>query len=170
MNRAVIAPPIAPEIRFMQEALQEAYEGIRAGDGGPFGCVIVKDGLIVGRGHNRVILKNDPTCHGEMEAIRDACEALGTYDLAGCVLYTTAEPCPMCLGAILWANIRQVYFGCNRLDSDGIGFRDELFYRYLDGEADILSVSELGREECLKLFEPAFPHIITRHSQVSGPP
>ena len=153
MNRAVIAPPIAPEIRFMQEALQEAYEGIRAGDGGPFGCVIVKDGLIVGRGHNRVILKNDPTCHGEMEAIRDACEALGTYDLAGCVLYTTAEPCPMCLGATLWANIRQVCFGCSRLDSEGIGFRDELFYRYLDGEADILSVSELGREECLKLFE-----------------
>ena len=153
MNRAVIAPPIAPEIRFMQEALQEAYEGIRAGDGGPFGCVIVKDGLIVGRGHNRVILKNDPTCHGEMEAIRDACKALGTFDLSGCTLYSTAEPCPMCLGAILWANIRQVCFGCNREDSEAIGFRDEVFYKYLKGEADILNASEFGREECLELFE-----------------
>ena len=153
MNRTISAPPPAPDILYMKEALKEANEGIKAGDGGPFGCVIVKDGLIVGRGHNRVILKRDPTCHGEMEAIRDACETLGTYDLAGCVLYTTAEPCPMCLGAILWANIRQVYFGCNRLDSDSIGFRDEVFYKYLKGEADILSVSELGREECLKLFE-----------------
>ena len=88
-----------------------------------------------------------------MEAIRDACKTLGTYDLAGCVLYTTAEPCPMCLGAILWANIRQVYFGCNREDSDGIGCRDEVFYKYLKGEADILNASEFGREKCLELFE-----------------
>ena len=163
MNRAVTAPPPAPEIRFMQEALQEAYEGIKAGDGGPFGCVIVKDGLIVGRGHNQVILKNDPTCHGEMEAIRDACTALGTFDLAGCVLYTTAEPCPMCLGAILWANIRQVYFGCNREDSAGIGFRDEVFYQYLKGEEDILSLAEFGKKECLELFE-AYKAIDTKTS------
>ena len=153
MNRTVTASPPAPDILYMKEALKEANEGIKAGDGGPFGCVIVKGDRIAGRGHNRVILKRDPTCHGEMEAIRDACETLGTYDLAGCVLYTTAEPCPMCLGAILWANIRQVYFGCNRLDSDGIGFRDEVFYKYLEGEADILNASEFGREECLELFE-----------------
>lgn len=153
MNRTVSAPPPAPDILYMKEALKEANEGIKAGDGGPFGCVIVKWDRIAGRGHNRVILKRDPTCHGEMEAIRDACKTLGTYDLAGCVLYTTAEPCPMCLGAILWANIRQVYFGCNREDSDGIGFRDEVFYKYLKGEADILNASEFGREECLELFE-----------------
>ena len=153
MNRPAIAPTIAPDALLMRAALKEAYEGIRAGDGGPFGCVIVKGDRIAGRGHNRVILKRDPTCHGEMEAIRDACKSLGTFDLSGCALYTTAEPCQMCLGAILWANIRQVYFGCNRLDSDGIGFRDELFYRYLNGEADILSVQQFGRGECLELFD-----------------
>ena len=98
-----------------------------------------------------------------MEAIRDACEHLGTFDLSGCALYTTAEPCPMCLGAILWANIRQVYFGCNRLDSGGIGFRDEVFYQYLKGEADILNASEFGREECLELFE-AYKAIDTKTS------
>lgn len=153
MNGTVAALLIEPDILYMKAALKEAYEGIKAGDGGPFGCVIVKRDQIVGRGHNRVILKRDPTCHGEMEAIRDACENLGTFDLTGCVLYTTAEPCPMCLGAILWANIRQVYFGCNREDSDGIGFRDEVFYKYLNGEADILSVAEFGRGECLELFD-----------------
>ena len=152
MNRAVIAQTIAPDALLMREALKEAYDGIRAGDGGPFGCVIAQGDRIVGRGHNRVILKNDPTCHGEMEAIRDACKALGTFDLSGCTLYSTAEPCPMCLGAILWANIRQVFFGCGRLDSEAIGFRDELFYRYLNGEADILSVQQFGRGECLELF------------------
>ena len=153
MNRPAIAPTIAPDALLMREALKEAYDGIRAGDGGPFGCVIARGDRIAGRGHNRVILKRDPTCHGEMEAIRDACKTLGTYDLSGCALYTTAEPCPMCLGAILWANIRQVYFGCGRLDSEGIGFQDELFYRYLNGEADILSVQQFGREECLELFD-----------------
>ena len=152
MNRAVIAPTIAPDALLMREALKEAYDGIRAGDGGPFGCVIAQGDRIVGRGHNRVILKRDPTCHGEMEAIRDACKALGTFDLSGCTLYSTAEPCPMCLGAILWANIRQVFFGCGRLDSEAIGFRDELFYRYLNGEGDILSVLQFGRGECLELF------------------
>ena len=163
MNRAVIAPTIAPDALLMREALKEAYDGIRAGDGGPFGCVIAQGDRIVGRGHNRVILKRDPTCHGEMEAIRDACDTLGTYDLAGCVLYTTAEPCPMCLGAILWANIRQVYFGCNREDSDGIGFRDEVFYQYLKGEEDILSLAEFGKKECLELFE-AYKAIDTKTS------
>lgn len=90
--------PAGPQEAFMQAALEEAYAGIEAGDGGPFGTVIVKDGEIVGRGHNRVVVNQDPTCHGEMEAIRDACRNLGTFDLSGCELYTTAEPCPMCLG------------------------------------------------------------------------
>ncbi|MCI6722600.1 nucleoside deaminase, partial [Treponema porcinum] len=91
---------------FMKEALSEAYNGIENRHGGPFGTVIVRDGKIVGRGHNKVLLNRDPTCHGEMEAIRDACKNLDTFDLSGCELYTTAEPCPMCLGAILWANIK----------------------------------------------------------------
>ncbi len=142
-----------PEARFMEAALEEAYAGIEAGDGGPFGTVIVRDGEIVGSGHNRVVVNNDPTCHGEMEAIRDACKNLGSFDLSGCVLYTTAEPCPMCLGATLWANIETVYFGCTREDSAEIGFRDDLFYEYLAGRADLLEVTEFERDDCLELFE-----------------
>lgn len=138
---------------FMEEALNEAYEGIRNGHGGPFGCVIVKDGKIVGRGHNRVLLKKDPTCHGEMEAIRDACNNMKTHDLSGCVLYTTAEPCPMCLGGIMWANITEAYYGCSVSDTDKIGFRDDIFYEYLNGKKDILTLKEDEREECLKLFK-----------------
>lgn len=138
---------------FMREALTEAYTGIRAGDGGPFGSVIVKDGQIVGRGHNRVLLQRDPTCHGEMEAIRDACKTLGTHDLTGCDLYTTAEPCPMCLGGILWANIARVFYGCNRSDTNEIGFRDEKFYQCLQGDASLLERSECDRESCLELFQ-----------------
>lgn len=150
---AVAGAADGPQAAFMQAALEEAYAGIEAGDGGPFGTVIVRDGEIVGRGHNRVVVNQDPTCHGEMEAIRDACKNLGTFDLSGCELYTTAEPCPMCLGATLWANIPVVYYGCTREDSDEIGFRDEVFYEYLAGEADLLRVSEFERERCLKLFE-----------------
>ncbi len=135
---------------FMQEAIREAYEGIGHHHGGPFGSVIVKDGKIIGRGHNRVLLRKDPTCHGEVEAIRDACKNLGTHDLTGCQLYTTAEPCPMCKGAILWANISEVYFGCTIADTDRIGFRDQVFYDNWENDA---IMAELGRESCLKLFE-----------------
>ena len=115
---------------FMKAAMDEAYDGIRHGHGGPFGSVVVKDGKIVGRGHNRVLLKNDPTSHGEMEAIRDACARLGTFDLSGCHIYTTSQPCPMCLGGILWANIEKVWYGCSEEDADDIGFRDEKFYDF----------------------------------------
>lgn len=139
--------------KFMEAALQEAYEGIEKNHGGPFGAVVVKDGRIVGRGHNRVLYKKDPTCHGEMEAIRDACKNLETHDLTGCQLYTTAEPCPMCLGGILWSNIQEVYFGCDRIDTDRIGFRDDVFYEYLDGKNDILSIRQIDHEKCLSLFE-----------------
>ena len=134
--------------KFMELAIDEARTGIRAGHGGPFGCVIVKDGKVVGRGHNEVIKQNDPTCHGEVMAIRDACKNLGTYDLSGCELYTTAEPCPMCRGAVMWSNIRKVYFGCNIADTDSIGFRDKVFY-----ESDEDISEELDREKCLEVFE-----------------
>ena len=139
--------------KFMEAALQEAYEGIEKNHGGPFGAVVVKNGKIVERGHNRVLYKKDPTCHGEMEAIRDACKNLETHDLTGCQLYTTAEPCPMCLGGILWSNIQEVYFGCDRIDTDRIGFRDDVFYEYLDGKNDILSIRQIDHEKCLSLFE-----------------
>ena len=137
---------------FMQQAIAEADEGIAAKHGGPFGAVIVKDGEIVGRGHNRVVFNNDPTCHGEMEAIRDACKRLGTFDLSGCVLYTTGEPCPMCMGAILWANIDKVYYGCNVDDTDEIGFRDDKFYQRFRLKGAGIS-QELDREECKKLYK-----------------
>jgi guanine deaminase len=134
-------------------AINEARKGIRGGHGGPFGSVIVKDGLVIAKGHNQVLKNQDPTCHGEMMAIHKACKKLGTYDLSGCELYTTAEPCPMCLGAILWANIAKVYFGCNIVDTEGIGFRDKVFYEINEsGKKDEL-VIELDRKQCLKLFE-----------------
>jgi guanine deaminase len=134
--------------KYMKRAIGEAQKGIRAGDGGPFGCVIVRDGEVVGRGHNEVVRQHDPTCHGEVMAIRNACKELGTFDLSGCELYTTAEPCPMCAGAIMWANISKVYYGCNIADTDSIGFRDKEFY---ESPEDISE--ELDRAECLELFE-----------------
>ena len=133
---------------YMQIAIEEAQAGIRAGHGGPFGCVIVKDGEVIGRGHNEVILQQDATCHGEITAIRAACKALGTFDLSGCELYTTAAPCPMCRGAILWANIRKVYYGCTVSDTDSIGFRDQAFY-----EGTELPEEQTDRDACLRVFE-----------------
>ncbi len=140
------------DMNYMKIAIEEAREGIKNKDGGPFGCVIVKDGAIVGRGHNRVLLNKDATCHGEMEAIRDASKNLNTHDLSGAILYTTAAPCPMCKGAILWANIDKVYFGCTVEDTDAIGFRDEIFYSKWAESGDNFG-EELERDECLKLFE-----------------
>lgn len=133
---------------YMQAAIEEARNGVRAGDGGPFGCVVVRDGAVIGAGHNEVLKRRDATCHGEMQAIRRACAALGSHDLTGCELYTTAEPCPMCMGAIRWANVGKVYYGCTVSDTDKIGFRDKAFY---DNPGDICE--ELEREECLKVFD-----------------
>jgi len=132
---------------YMRLAITEAQQGIRSGHGGPFGCVIVKDGAVIGRGHNEVILRQDPTCHGEMMAIHDACKTIGCFDLSGCTLYTTAAPCPMCAGAIMWANIDRVYYGCTVEDTDAIGFRDLDFYAHPPQNAE-----ELDREECLAVF------------------
>ena len=139
--------------QYLKIAIEEAYDGINAGDGGPFGAVIVKDGKIIGRGHNRVVSNGDPTCHGEMEAIRDACKKMGTFDLSGSTIYTTGEPCPMCLGAILWANIEKVYYGCNVIDTERIGFRDEKFYELSKPENKARLQTELDRDECLKLYD-----------------
>ena len=139
--------------KYMKMAIAEARKGIRSGHGGPFGCVIVKDGVVVAKGHNQVLKNQDPTCHGEMMAIHKACKKLGTHDLSGCELYTTAEPCPMCLGAILWANISKVYFGCNIFDTEKIGFRDKVFYEINESGKKDEIVIELNRKQCLKLFE-----------------
>lgn len=137
---------------YMKKAVDEAYEGIKNKHGGPFGCVIVKEGKVIGSGHNRVLINHDPTCHGEMEAIRDAAKTIGTHDLSGAVLYTTAAPCPMCKGAILWANISEVYYGCNVEDTDKIGFRDEEFYKKWSSTGENYG-TEVEKEICLKLFE-----------------
>lgn len=134
---------------FMKEAIAEAKIGIHNHEGGPFGAIIVKDGKIVGRGHNQVLKNSDPTCHGEVMAIHDACKNLGTFDLKGCEIYTTGEPCPMCFGAILWANITKIYYGCNVIDTEKIGFRDDVFYKTNKKDLE----TELDRDECLKLYE-----------------
>lgn len=138
--------------RFMKLAIEEAEKGIVKGEGGPFGAVIVKGEEVVGKGHNQVIKLQDPTCHGEIMAIHDACKNLRTFDLSGCVIYTTGEPCPMCLGAILWANISKIYYGCNIVDTRKIGFRDEKFYEMSKPENKAKFMEELDRSECLKLY------------------
>ena len=141
-------------IELMRLAIAEAREGINADHGGPFGTVIVKDGKIVGRGHNCVLLLNDPTCHGEVSAIRDAGKNLGTFDLSGCELYTTGEPCHMCLCACMWANISKIYYGCTIDDNSIIGFRDGKFDEIFGGRDKLGDyMLEIGRDECLKLFE-----------------
>ena len=136
---------------YMKMALDEATDGISKGHGGPFGAIIVKDNKVVGRGHNRVGVNNDPTAHGEMTAIRDACANLGTFDLTGCEIYTTGYPCPMCMCAIFWANIDKVYYGCNTTDTEIIGFRDKEFEDNMNSRKEKICV-ELDRKECLELY------------------
>lgn len=139
---------------FMQAAIHEARNGIKNGDGGPFGSVIVKDGVIVGRGHNCVLKDNDATCHGEISAIRDAGRFLGTYDLSGCVIYTTGEPCHMCLCACMWANLDKIYYGCTIEDNGRIGFRDDKFDEIFGGRDKLEGLMEqMDRDACLELFE-----------------
>ena len=140
---------------FMKVAIDEARKGILAGDGGPFGSVIVKDGVIIGKGHNHVVSRNDPTCHGEIDAIRDACKNINSFDLSGADVYTTGEPCPMCLGAILWANINKIYYGCSIKENDSIGFRDEIFYKNLSISTKKMKdrIIQIDHEECKELFK-----------------
>lgn len=138
--------------KFMKMAIGEAKRGIALGHGGPFGAVIVKNGEIISKGHNRVIANNDPTCHGEIDAIRKACKKLKTFDLSGCEIYTTGYPCPMCFAAILWANIEKVYYGCNTTDTEIIGFRDKEFEENIP-QKKLEICEEVDRKQCLKLYE-----------------
>lgn len=114
--------------QLMREAIRLSREGMTNGDGGPFGAVVVKDGKIVGRGWNRVLTKNDPTAHAEVEAIRDACASLKNFDLSGAEIYTSCEPCPMCLAAIYWARIGKIHYGNTRADAADIEFDDNRIY------------------------------------------
>lgn len=139
---------------YMKYAIDEARLGIENGEGGPFGTCIVKDGEVIATAHNMVLKNNDPTAHGEISAIREACKNLGTFDLTGCDLYTTGEPCTMCLCACLWANINHVYYGCTIEDNEMIGFRDNKFDELLGGREKLSNyLTEIDRKECLELFE-----------------
>lgn len=139
---------------FMREAVKIASENVNNG-GGPFGAVIVKDGKIVGRGVNRVTASNDPTAHAEVSAIRDACKNLNTFDLKGCKIYTSCEPCPMCLGAIYWARLGHIYYGNTQKDAQDIDFDDSFIYRQIEkpmGQREIPE-EQLLHEESIKTFE-----------------
>lgn len=144
-------------IEFMKEANEESLKNLENyfKDGGPFGAVIVKNNKIIGRGHNQVIKNNDPTAHAEVLAIRDACKNINSYDLTGCVLYTSCYPCPMCLSASIWSNLKEVYYGNNRKDAEKIGFRDDYIYNFIENkckEETVLKIKNIGREETIKTF------------------
>jgi tRNA(Arg) A34 adenosine deaminase TadA len=138
---------------FMKRAIELARRGIQSGDGGPFGAVVVRDGKIIGEGWNRVIRTNDPTAHGEISAIRDACGRLGTFSLEGCEIHTTGQPCPMCLGAIQWARISRIFFGFRIEDAAEIGFDDREFFRQmaLSPAERAIPAQEICRQEALEL-------------------
>lgn len=139
----------------MKKANENAMKGIKNKEGGPFGAVIVdKEGKVIANGNNKVIKNNDPTAHAEIIAIREACKKLNTYDLKDYILYTSCEPCPMCLSAAIWANIKTIYYGCTRKDAEKIGFRDNYIYDYLEGKnKDVVNLENIDRNECLKTFE-----------------
>lgn len=142
------------DIEYINLANLEAEKNLETNEGGPFGAVIVKNGIVVGKGHNQVLVNNDPTCHAEIQAIRDACKNLGTYDLSGCILYTSCYPCPMCLSATIWANIKTIYYGNTAEDADKIGFRDDFIYQYLaDKSLNIIELKQLGHDITITTFE-----------------
>ena len=139
--------------QFMREAIRLANESVRRG-GGPFGAVIVKDGEIIAGSANSVTLDLDPTAHAEVNAIRKACRKLGTFDLSGCIIYTSCEPCPMCLGAIYWAHIDRIYYGNTRKDARDIDFADDFIYDELERplEQRTVPIVSLLRDEALHSF------------------
>ncbi len=140
--------------RYMKTAVEEARSGVESGEGGPFGAVIVLDGKIVGRGHNRVIATKDPTAHAEVNAIREASKTLGRFDLSDCTIYTTCEPCPMCYAALYWARIPVVYRGATPEDAAAIGFDDKEIYDDLAAAPKDrrIPMLEVDREACLEPF------------------
>lgn len=142
---------------YMNLAVEEAKKTMRKDIGGPFGALIVdQKGKILSIASNTVLGDHDPTAHAEMNAIRKATKTLESHDLSGCTLYTTAYPCPMCLGAIIWSNIKKVYYGCVESDADEIGFRDDFIYNFIESgrkDLDILDLEETDRDLCLTLFK-----------------
>ena len=142
---------------YMKVAKELSDDNLFTNVGGPFGACIVKDGKIIGKGSNHVLSNNDPTAHAEVMAIRDACKNINTYDLSGCEVYTSCYPCPMCLSAIIWSNIKKVYYGNTKEDAAEIGFRDDFIYDYIktlsdNPKKDVLDMESMDREETIKTF------------------
>lgn len=142
------------EEKFMKEAILLSESNLQSNDGGPFGCVIVKGDEIIGTGNNQVMSTNDPTAHAEIVAIKNACKNLQTHQLEGCEIYTSCEPCPMCMGAIYWARPSIVYFGNTRYDAAEIGFDDSMIYDEINTQPEKRKIPfiNLGREEAKKVF------------------
>lgn len=144
--------------KYMKIAKDLSEDNLKTNVGGPFGACIVKNGTIIGKGSNHVLSNNDPTAHAEIIAIRNACQNINSYDLSDCELYTSCYPCPMCLSAIIWANIKKVYYGNTKEDASNIGFRDDYIYDYIKKLTDniednkILSLKCIDREETIKTF------------------
>ena len=143
------------KIEFMLRAIELSKNGLESGKGGPFGCVIVKDGKIIGEGNNQVTSTNDPTAHAEMVAISNACKNINSFQLEGCEVYTSCEPCPMCLGAIYWARPDKIYFANNRSDAAEIGFDDAFIYDEIGEKIENrkIQMEPLGRMEALEIFK-----------------
>lgn len=145
--------------KYMQIAKQLSEENLKTNEGGPFGACIVKNGKIIGKGSNNVLKNNDPTAHAEVMAIRDACHTINSYDLSGCELYTSCYPCPMCLSAIIWSNIKKVYYGNTKEDAANIGFRDDYIYKFIQNlteeiyDNNVLQLENIDRKETLEAFD-----------------
>ncbi len=139
----------------MKYGIDRARETMKKNYGGPFGAVIVRDGKVIAVSSNTVLRDHDATAHAEVNAIREAGRVLGTYDLSGCILYATSYPCPMCLSAIMWANIHEVYYGASLKDAERIGFRDDFIYQFIKNnhQKDDLKISQINSDECVKLME-----------------
>lgn len=133
--------------KFMKIAVDEAKKGVTNGNGGPFGALVVKNGKIIAKAHNSVVKTNDPTAHAEINAIRKAAKKLDSFDLSGCEIYTTCMPCPMCMGAIRWANINIIYYGATSKDAQDIGFRDKEFY-----DEEFINIYKIDTKESLEPF------------------
>ena len=141
--------------KYMEIAKNMADDNLNTNAGGPFGACVVKDGKIIGKGSNNVLLNNDPTAHAEVMAIRDACKNIKSYDLSGCELYTSCYPCPMCMSAIIWSNIKKVYYGNTKEDAANIGFRDSHIYdaiKNLYKKIDILDLENIDRVYTIETF------------------
>ena len=145
--------------KYMKIAKELSEDNLKTNVGGPFGACVVKDGKIIGKGSNHVLSSNDPTAHAEVMAIRDACKNINSYDLNGCELYTSCYPCPMCLSAIIWSNIKKVYYWNTKEDAANIGFRDDYIYNYIKNLTDnntndnsVLKLEYIDREETIETF------------------